>query len=74
MGKAQHLTDAQKRALVALPGDGSWATPTVHGRIVFNLWNKTNLLLRCYDPPGRNVKYRLTPAGIAARAQIVGET
>ena len=71
------LTDAQARALVWLPADGAWvSTPRAiaaavqslelyHKRLVISDWGWS-----CGRRPYDRLHYRLTDAGIAARAKI----
>lgn len=61
------LTDAQKRALLSLPGKGDWACRLSH-------WRASNALVELGLATRKNhfgwQAYALTPAGIAAREEL----
>lgn len=76
------LTDAQRRALLWLPGDGAWTTKldrSVSAAVdSLSLYHRTLIEVEWRKSPRGGyrlcLQYRLTPAGIARRAQEESKT
>lgn len=67
------LTPAQRRALDWLPADGGWRSgPSEKDAAVLRrLWDREDGIV---DWATHRRHYRLTPAGIALKARLAGET
>ncbi len=71
------MTEAQKRALLRLPADGSRVfirdLDIIAFRALHDMRNARSPLIARGGPMEYEAFYYLTPAGIAARARIGGE-